>query len=138
MGSLMQIHHMSPFPALNVEQRIEDLYTDTVYEDAPAIDDGPTSAHFFVARDTGVCDVYGTKSDKHFVNTFSGQIREHGAPNRLLSNAAVLDRRTRVLDTLRALCIGQWFSEPHKQHRNSSECRYQSHQCRNGSLWMST
>ena len=126
MGPVMQTHYKSPYPALNVKRRNEDLYTDTVYADTPAIDDGSTSAQFFVGRDTGVCDVYGMKSDKQFVNTLEDQIRERGAPNRLLSDAAVLERSKRVLDILRALCIGQWFSEPHKQHQNRSERRYQT------------
>ncbi len=58
MGTVMQTHYKSPFPALNVKRRNEDLYTDTVYADTPAIDDGSTSAQFFVGRDTGIWSMY--------------------------------------------------------------------------------
>ncbi len=108
MGSEMQTHYKSHFPALNVKRRNEDLYTDTVHADTPAIDDGSTSAKFFFGHDTGVCDVYGMKSDKRFVKSLEDQIRECGTPNRLLSDAAILGRSKRVLDVLRALYIGQW------------------------------
>ncbi len=109
-----------------MKKRNEDLYTDTVYADTPAIDNFSTSAQFFVGCNTGVCDIYEMKSDKQFVNILEDQIRQHCAPNRFLSDAATLERSIRVLDILRALCIGQWFSEPHKQHQNRSKMRQQT------------
>ncbi len=47
MGSLMQTHYKSPFPALNVKCR---LHRHCLCS---------TSAQFFVGRDTGVCVQYG-------------------------------------------------------------------------------
>jgi hypothetical protein len=59
----------SPFLALNVARRNEDLLTDVVYSDTPAIDNGSTSAAIYSGRISHVMDVYGTKTDKQFVNT---------------------------------------------------------------------
>ena len=45
----------------------------------PAINDGSTMAQFFVGRDTLVCDAYGIKSQKQFINTLYDNIRFRGA-----------------------------------------------------------
>jgi len=116
----------SPFPALNVARRNEDLLTDVVYSDTPAIDDGSTSAAVYSGRISHVMDVYGMKTDKQFVNTLEDIIRDRGAPTRLLSDHAILIRSNRVADILRAYCIGQWTSEPHRQNQNTMERRYQT------------
>ena len=47
-STILKKHYKSPNPALNVKRREEDLATDTVFSDTPAIDDGSTVAQFFV------------------------------------------------------------------------------------------
>lgn len=125
-GETMKRFYRSPYPALNVPRRDEDLLTDVIYSDTPAIDDGSTSAAVFSGKKSHVMDVYGMKTDKQFVNTLEDVIRERGAPNRLLSDHAIALRSSRILDILRALCIGQWTSEPHRQNQNTMERRYQT------------
>ena len=98
--------YKTPFPALNVARRSEDLLTDIIYSDFPAIDDGLTCATIYSGRLSHVLDVYGMKSESQFVNTLEDIIRERGAPTRLLSDSAMVLRSSRVKDILRALYIG--------------------------------
>ena len=125
-GTILQKHYKSPFPALNVKRRDEPVATDTVYSDVPAIDGGETCAQIFVGTETFVTDVYGMKTEKQFVNTLEDNIRERGAMSRLLSDRAQVEISSRVVGILRALHIGQWQSEPHQQHQNPCERRYQT------------
>ena len=115
----------SPFPACNVHRRNEPVATDTVYSDTPAIDDGAQSAQFFVGCDSLVCDVYGMKTDKQFVNTLQDNIRRRGAMNKLISNRAQVEISKKVQDILRNLIISDWQSEPHQQQQNPAERRFQ-------------
>jgi hypothetical protein len=55
---------------------------DTVYSDAPAIDNSSTCAKSTVA------DVYSMKSEKQLVNTLEYNIREQGATKLLISDSA--------------------------------------------------
>ena len=126
MHDVMRRFYRSPYPALNVARRNEDLLTDIVYSDTPAIDDGSTSAAVYSGRQSHVLDIFGMKTDKQFVNTLEDVIRDRGAPTRLLSDHAITIHSTRVLDILRTLCIGSWTSEPHRQHQNTMERRYQT------------
>lgn len=126
MSDAFKRFYKSPFPALNVARRAEDLLTDIIYSDTPAIDDGSTSAAIYSGRLSHVLDVFGMKTDAQFVNTLEDIIRERGAPSRLLSDSAIVIRSSRVKDILRALYIGQWTSEPHRQHQNVMERRYQT------------
>ena len=115
----------SPFPACNVHRRNEPVATDTVYADTPAIDDGAQSAQFFVGCDSLVCDVYGMKTDKQFVNTLQDNIRRRGAMNKLISDRAQVEVSKKVQDILRNLIISDWQSEPHQQQQNPAERRFQ-------------
>ena len=126
MHDVMKRFYRSPYPALNVARRNEDLLTDVVYSDTPAIDDGSTSASVYSGRHSHVLDVFGMKTDKQFVTTLEDVIRERGAPTRLLSDHALTIRSQRVVDILRALYIGAWTSEPHRQNQNTMERRYQT------------
>lgn len=126
MSDTMQRFYKSPFPALNIPRRDEDLLVDIIYSDTPAIDDGSTSAAIYSGKISHVLDVFGMKRDSQFVNTLEDVIRDRGAPTRLLSDHAMTIRSNRVLDVLRSLCIGQWTSEPHRQHQNTMERRYQT------------
>ena len=126
MSTLLKKHYKSPFPALNVHRRDEAVATDTVYSDTPAIDDGSTSAQFFCGMKSLVTDIYGMKTDKQFVNTLEDNICERGAMNKLISDRAQVEISSKVHDVLRALTIGNWQSEPHQQHQNPAERRYQT------------
>ena len=121
MSTHMQKTYKSPFPALNVHCRNEDVATDYIYSDTPAIDDGSIGAQFFVGKESMVCDVYGLKSQKQFVNTLQDNIQRRGAMNRLISDRAKVEISDKVMDILRNLIIGDWQSEPYFQHQNPAE-----------------
>ena len=126
MSTHLKRHFKSPFPAHNVTRRNEPVATDTVYSDTPAVDNGATVAQFFVGTESMVCDVYPMKTDKQFVNTLEDIIRRRGAPTKLVSDHAQVETSRRVHDILRSLCIDDWQSEPHQQHQNPAERRYQT------------
>ena len=106
-------------------RRCEDVGTDTVFSDEPAIDGGETCAQIFVGRESLVVDVYGMKTEKQFVNTLQDNVRSRGAPTRLLSDSAKVETSARVKDYLRYLIIGVWNSEPYQQQQNFTERQYQ-------------
>jgi len=109
-----------------VHRRNESAATDTVYSDTPAIDSGVTVAQFFVGCDSMVCNIYGIKTDKQFVNTLEDNIHECGAPNKLISDCAQVEISEKVQDILHTLFIGSWQSEPHQQHQNPAERCFQT------------
>ena len=125
-GTQLKRAFKSANPALNVLRRKEAVACDIVYSDTPAIDDGSTSAVVFVGQDTQVTDVYGIKTDKQFVNTLEDNIRERGAPTKLISDRAQTEISKKVLDILRTLFISAWQSEPHQQQQNPAERRIQT------------
>ena len=125
MSTHLTRHFKSPFPALNVKRRQESVATDTVYADVPAIDCGHTQAQFYCGLSSLVCDAYGMKTDKQFINTFEDIIRERGAMDRLVSDNAQVETAGRAKDIFRAYVIGHWSSEPHQQHQNYAERKYQ-------------
>ena len=67
-------HFKSRNPVFNIPRRSEAVATDTIFSDTPAVDDGSTMAKFFCGCDTLVCDAYGIKSIKQFINTLSDNI----------------------------------------------------------------
>ena len=98
--------------------------TDTIFSDTPAINDGSTMAQFFVGRDTLVCDAYGIKSQKQFINTLYDNIRFRGAMTTLITDGGRYEISKKVADLLRNLFIKQHESEPYHQHQNKAEQRY--------------
>jgi hypothetical protein len=116
----------SPNPALNVHRRDEPVACDVVYADVPAISDGSVAAVLFTGTETHVTDIYGIKNDKEFVNTLEDNIRQRGAPTKLISDRAQVEISKKVLDILRTLCISDKQSEPHQQQQNPAERRYQT------------
>jgi hypothetical protein len=125
-GTLLKRHYRSPNPALNVRRRSEPVACDIVYSDTPAIDDGSTSAVLFVGLNTHVTDVYGIKTDRQFINTLEDNIRERGAPTKLISDRAQVEISEQVQEILRTLFISTWQSEPHQQQQNYAERRWQT------------
>ena len=71
----MRKHFKSRFPAFNIPRQSEEVATDTIFSDTPAIDSGVTMAQIFVGKRTLVTDVYPLKSQKQFVNTLEDNIR---------------------------------------------------------------
>ena len=84
----MRKHFKSRFPAFNIPRRSEEVATDTIFSDTPAIDSGVTMAQIFVGKRTLVTDVYPLKSQKQFVNTLKDNIRFRGAMTKLISGYA--------------------------------------------------
>ena len=125
-GTHLKRSFKSANPALNVHRRNENVACDFVYADTPAIDDGSTAAVLFVGTSTMVTDIYGVKTDKQFVNTLEDNIRERGAPNKLISDRAQVEISNKVQDILRTLFISAWQSEPHQQQQNPAERRIQT------------
>jgi hypothetical protein len=125
-GTTLKKAYKSPNPALNVYRRQEDVACDIVYSDVPAIYDGSTAAVIFVGVNTQVTDVYGIKTDKQFVNTLEDNIIQRGAPLKLISDRGQAIVSHKVADILRTFCINNWQSEPHQQHQNPAERRYQT------------
>ena len=81
-------------------------------------------AQFFCGRDTLVCDAYGIKSTKQFINTLSDNIRKRGAMDTLISDGGKYEISKRVTDLLRSLFIQDYQSEPYHQHQNKAENRF--------------
>ena len=81
-------------------------------------------AQFFVAKDTLVCDAYGIKSQKHFINTFYDNIKSSGAMTTIIADGSKYEISKKVADLLRSLFIKQYESEPYHQHQNKAEQHY--------------
>ena len=81
-------------------------------------------AQFFVGKDTLVCDAYGIKSQKQFINTLYDNIKSRGAINTIITNGGKYEISKKVADLLRSLFIKQYESEPYHQHQNKSEQCY--------------
>ena len=111
-------------PVFNIPRRSEAVATDTIFSDTPAVDDGPTMAQFFCGQDTLVCDAYGIKSTKQFINTLSDNIRKRGAMDTLISDGGKYEISKRVTDLLHSLFIQDYQSEPYHQHQNKAENRF--------------
>ena len=114
-------HFKSCNPVFNIPRRSEAVATDTIFSDTPAVDHGSTMAQFFCGRDTLVCDAYGIKSTKHFINTLSDNIRKRGAMDTLISDGGKHEISMRVTDLLRSLFIQDYQSEHYHQHQNMAE-----------------
>ena len=120
----MRKHFKSRFPAFNIPRRSEEVATDTIFSDTPAIDSGVTMAQSFVGKRTLVTDVYPLKSQKQFVNTLEDNIRFRGAMTKLISNYAKVEISNKVKDILRMYHSSSWNSEPYHQNQNPAEGRY--------------
>ena len=116
----------SPFPALNVQRQREPVVTDTFFADVAAVDDGSVAAQLFVGRNSLVTNIYGMKSDSEFVRMLQDVIRKWGVMYMLTSDRAQVEISKKVVDILCHLVIKDWQSEPHYQHQNFAERRYQT------------
>ena len=76
----------------------------------------PKSLTGILYADTLVCDAYGIKSTKQFINTLSDNIRKRGAMDTLISDGGKYEISKRVTDLLHSLFIQDYQSEPYHQH----------------------
>ena len=120
----MRKHFKSRFPAFNIPRQSEEVATDTIFSDTPAIDSGVTMAQSFVGKRTLVTYVYPLKSQKQFVNTLEDNIRFRGAMTKLISDYAKVEISNKVKDILRMYHSSSWNSEPYHQNQNPAEGRY--------------
>ena len=115
-------NHFKPRnPAFIIPRCSEDVATDTIFSDTPAVDDGSTMAQFFCGHDNLVCDAYGIKSTKQFINTLSDNIRKWGAMDTLISDGGKYDISKGVTDLLQSLFIQDYQSESYHQDQNKNE-----------------
>ena len=114
-------HFKSRNPVFNIPRHSEAVATDTIFSDTPAVDDGSTMAQFFCGHDTLVCDAYGIKSTKQFINTLSDKIRKWRAMDTLISDGGKYDISKGVTDFLHSLFIQDYQSESYHQDQNKTE-----------------
>jgi hypothetical protein len=115
-----------PNPAVNVRQRDEPVAMDTIQSNVPAIDGGEKYAQIFVGTKSLVTDVHGMKSPAQFSGVLTDEIITRGAPTKLISDSARVETSKEVRGILRTYGISSWQSEPHQQHQNPAEQRYQT------------
>ena len=120
----MRKHFKSRFPVFKIPRRSEEVATDTIFSDRPAIDSVVTMAQIFVGKRTLVTDVYPLKSQKQFVNTLEDNIRFWGAMTKLISDYAKVEISNKVKDIHMMYHSSRWNSEPYHQNQNPAEGRY--------------
>ena len=129
-------NHFKPRnPVSSIPRCSEDLATDTIFSDIPAVDDGSTMAQVFCGHDTLVCDAYGIKSTKQFINTLSDNIRKWGAMDTLISDGGNYDISKGVTDLLHSLFIQDYQSESYHQDQTKTEtCFGPAKRCTNTAM----
>ena len=100
--------------------------TDSLYADMSAIDCGHTLAQIYFGSNSHVTAFYGIKSTMNFLQTLQDFVRKWGTPNRIITDHANYETSGRVLDYLRMLWIGLWYSEAKHQHQDKLERRFQT------------
>ena len=88
------------------------------------INDGSTMAQFFVGKGTLLCDAYGIKIQKQFINTLCDSIKTRGAMDTIITDGGKYEISKKIGDLLRSLFIEQYESEPYHQHQNKAEQCY--------------
>ena len=111
-------------PVFNIPGRNEPVATDTVFSDTPTINDESTMAQLFLGKDTLVCDAYGIKSKKQFINTLYDNIKTRGAMDTIFTDGGKYEISKKVADILRSLFIKQCESEPYHHQLNKAEQCY--------------
>ena len=111
----------TPHPANNVWRRSEDVASDTLFSDTPAIDSGVKCAQIFFGTHTMVTDIHAMGTSKELFTTLQDTVIKGGAPNCLLADSARVECSYRVMTYLRLLFIDIWQSEAYHQHQNPAE-----------------
>ena len=118
-------HHFKPRnPVFSIPRCSEDVGTDTIFSETPAVDDGSTMAQFFCGHDTFACDTYGIKSTKQFISTLSSNTRKWGAMITLTRDGGTYDISKGVTNLPHSLFIQDFKSEPYHQHQNKVKNRF--------------
>ena len=76
-------------------------------------------AQCFVGKDTLVCDAYGIKNQKQFINTLYDNIKTRGAMDTIITDGGKYDISKKVADLLRSLFIKQCETETYHHHQNT-------------------
>ena len=126
-GTTLRERIQAPNPVVNIPRRNEDVATDSLWSNTPAIDDGSTAAQFFIGLISRYRSVHplGT-TDKQFIRALMEEIRKRGAMNTLISDQAKAQISARVLEILRTFVIDNWQSEADQQWQNYSERGYKN------------
>ena len=95
----------SLFRALNTKQVSDPVGTDTVYGDTLAIDNGFICAQIFITTEPLVTNAHSMKTDKQFVNTLEGSIRQRNTIDKLVNDRVEVEISKRVHDISRVLFI---------------------------------
>ena len=118
-------HHFKPRnPVFSIPRCSEDVGTDTIFSETPAVDDGSTMTKFFYGHDTFACDTYGIKSTKQFISTLSSNTRKWGAMITLTRDGGTYDISKGVTNLPHSLFIQDFKSEPYHQHQNKVKNRF--------------
>ena len=97
------------------------MATDTVFSDTPAIYDGTTIAQFFVGKDTLVCDAYGIKSQKQFINTLCDNIKTKEAMDTIITDGGKYEISKKVADLLWTTEKNESSHQRHKRQHNDAK-----------------
>ena len=116
----------APTPAMNVFRLQDDLLTDKISSNTPAIDGAFTDAQVFFGRKSHIIQICPITKSHKFVHCLQDFVMQWGAPLRLLGDHAKNQHSHQVVDYLRTLWIGYWCSEPYYKHQNMFERRYQT------------
>ena len=129
-------NHFKPRnPVFSIPRCSEAVATDTIFSDTTAVDDGSTMAQFFCGHDTLVCDAYGIKSTKQFINTLSDNIRKWGAMDTLTSDGGKYEIPKGVTNLLHSLFIQDYQSESYHQDQTKTEtCFGPAKRCTNTAM----
>jgi transposase InsO family protein len=73
-----------------------------------------------------ITDIHGMKSPAQFPGILTDEIITRSAPTKLISDSARVETSKEVRSILRTYGISSWQSEPHQQHQNPAEWRYQT------------
>ena len=69
-------------------------------------------AQFFVGRDTLVCDAYGIKSQKQFINSLYDNIKTRGAMDTIIMDGGKYEISKKVGDPLRGYSLNNKNQNP--------------------------
>ena len=108
-------------PVYSIPRCSEAVATDTIFSDTASVDDGSTMVQFFCGHDTLVCDAYGIKSTRQFINTLSDNIRKWGEMDTLISDGGKYDISKGVIELLHSRFIQDYQSESYHQDQNKAE-----------------
>jgi hypothetical protein len=126
LNTVLCKHFKSPNPVVNVQQCDEPIAMDIIQSDVPAIDGGEKYAQIFVGTKSLVTDVHGMKSPAQFPGVLTDEIITRRAPTKLISDSACVETTKEVRSIVHTYGISSWQSEPHQQHQNPAEQRYQT------------